>query len=187
MSKGHLDNRECFYSICFGSYRKYTLNHVTNLTSTVSVSPIKYHSTECPFLRSGTVSKWINYFVNKTKLLLWTFKPQNKRKPYLCLHIFIKKAPRIAWILGLNSYCFPIHQWSIALIYEWLVDFSHFWHYNPKLFLYNKYEVSRRQESWFSWKTTERLIRLRNLRNLNTEISFDSSHFVICFSTHLAI
>ena len=160
---------------------------VTNLTSTGSVSPIKNHSTECLFLRSGTVSKWINYFVNKQSCCSEHLNHRTKGNHYLCLHIFIKKAPRIAWILGLNNYCFPIHQWSIALIYEWLVDSSHFWHYNPKLFLYNKYEVSRRQESWLSWKTTERLIRLRNLRNLNTEISFDSSHFVICFSTHLAI
>ena len=36
-------------------------------------------------------------------------------------------------------------------------------------------------------KTTERLIRLRNLRNLNTEKSSDSSQFVIHFSSHLAI
>ena len=62
----------CFYSICLG---KYTLNHVTNFPSTGSVSPIKNLSTECLFLRSGTVSKRINYFVNKSKLLLWTFKP----------------------------------------------------------------------------------------------------------------
>ena len=43
------------------------------------------------------------------------------------------------------------------------------------------------QESWCNWKTTERLIRLRKLRNLNTETSSDSSHLVICFSSHLAI
>jgi len=36
-------------------------------------------------------------------------------------------------------------------------------------------------------KNTERLIRLRNLRNLNTETSPNNSHFVIRCSPHLAI
>jgi len=114
--------------------------------STGSVSPIKNHSTECLYLRSGIVPKPINYFVNKSKLLL-TFKPHHKRKPYLCLHFLSKKSPSIARILRLSCcYCFPIHQWrSIEFIYEWLVDFSHFWHYYPKLSKYNEYEVTWRQ------------------------------------------
>ena len=100
-------------------------------------------------------------------MLLWTFKPQNKRKPYLCLHFLSKKAPRIARILRLSCrYCFPVHQWSIALIYEWLVDFSHLWHYNKKL---SKYKTKARWHEGKSVgviKTTERLISLRNVRNL---------------------
>ena len=44
-----------------------------------------------------------------------------------------------------------------------------------------------RQESWCNWKNTERLIILRNLRNLNTETSSDSSHFVIRFSSPLLL
>ena len=93
--------------------------------------------------RLGTVSKRINLFVNNTKLLLWIFKP------HLCLHFLSKKAPLIARILRLSCrYCFPVHQWSMALIYEQLVDFSHFWHYKPTLSKYNECEVTQRQECW---------------------------------------
>ena len=101
----------------------------------------------------GVLDDWASSnFVNKTKLLLWTFKPHNKTKPYLYRHFFkMKKAPLIARILRLSCrYCFPVHQWSIALIYEWLVDFSHFW-YNSKLSKYNEREATWRQEGWCNW------------------------------------
>ena len=156
----------CVFIILVSEIKRiYTLNHVTNFSSIGSVSPIKNNSTECLFLGEGP---------SQSGLL--TLK--NIRQTTHCSNPKAK--------LPLLFSCPSMIEWSIALIYEWLVDFSHFWH-NPKLSKYNEYEVTRRQESLCSWKNTERLIRLRNLRILNTETSSDSSHFVIRFSSHLAL
>ena len=118
----------------------------------------------------------------KVNVKLWTKEAHTRRKPYTFLvnklHALLESKVAFIVFMSINE----ARRW-------WLVDLSNCWHSNPILSKYSECEVTRSQECWCNWKTTERLIRFRNLRNLNTEPSSDCtySHFVISCSPHLAI
>ena len=70
--------------------------------------------------RSGTVSKRMNYFVNKGVALNILTAQQKEIIPLSTLFLS-KQTPRVVRILRLSSgYLFPVHQWSNHCVALWM-------------------------------------------------------------------